>query len=231
MEKINLDLEKFENFTDKGKEKIAEIGRIAAEVFSEKGYLNATLADVAHAAGITKGGVFHYFSTKEELLFLIIYRHLDKALNNMKSKLDTCDSNHEKISIFIQNHINNYRDNQAESRLALHERGNLPEKHLRIIKEKEREYVGILKAIIEKLMTRRKQNAKNATLITYSLLGMLTWPYAWFNPKGKSTPEELSELIYKIFVGDLNIPQSGERKRSPNRAQTVERKSGRDKKN
>ena len=35
MKNVNLDLEKFENFTEKGKEKIAEICRIAAEVFSE----------------------------------------------------------------------------------------------------------------------------------------------------------------------------------------------------
>ena len=212
VENVNLDIEKFENFTDKGKDKIAEICRIAAQVFSEKGYLNATLADVAHAAGITKGGIFHYFSTKEELLFLILYRHLDKALHNLKSKLDTCNSNHDKISVFIQQHINNYRDNQAESHLALHERGNLPEKHMGIIKEKEREYVGILKSIIESLMKGRKKNAKNATLISYSLLGMLTWPYSWFNPKGKSSPEELSEIIYKIFIGDLKILQSRKRK-------------------
>ena len=207
MANVNLDLEKFESFTEKGKGKIAEICRIAAQVFSEKGYLKTSLADVAHAVGITKGGIFHYFSTKEELLFLIIYRHLDEALYNMKSKLDICDSNHDKISVFIRHHINNYRDNQAESRLALHERGNLPEKYLGTIKEKEREYVGILRSIIEKLIKEQKKNAPNATLITYSLLGMLTWPYAWFNPKGSATPEELSEIIYKIFIGDLIIQQ------------------------
>ena len=70
------ELTKFESFTDKGREKIAEICTVAARVFSEKGYLAATLGDVAKAAGMTKGGIFHYFSTKEELLFLILYhRH------------------------------------------------------------------------------------------------------------------------------------------------------------
>ena len=205
MENVIAEVEKFENFTTKGKEKIAEICRTAAQVFSERGYLNATLADIAHAIGTTKGGIYHYFSTKEELFFLILYRYLDTTLREMERKLKLCKSSNDKLQAFIQQHINHYQANPAESRLALHETENLPPNYREIIKEKEREYVGVLKAIVENLMKGRKKNARKVTLISYSLLGMLSWPYLWFNPKGKTTPGELSEIIYRIFTGDLNF--------------------------
>ncbi len=206
MEGVPPEVEKFEHFTQKGKVKIGEICGVAAKVFSEKSYLSATLGDVAQAAGITKGGIFHYFSTKEELLFLILYRHMRFTLQALKEKIDTCDSPNEKIYVFIHHHLNNYRDNQNEARLTLQERVNLPPRLLRFIKDMEREYREILRSIIEELAAGRKINSQEVLLATYSLLGMVTLPYNWFDPAGKATAHQLGDLIYKIFLGGLVSP-------------------------
>jgi AcrR family transcriptional regulator len=40
----------------------------ALRLFLLRGYKNVSLVDVAHEVGITKGGVYHYFASKEELL-------------------------------------------------------------------------------------------------------------------------------------------------------------------
>jgi AcrR family transcriptional regulator len=203
LENAHIELEKFENLTAKGKRRIPEICDAAAKVFSEKGYLAASLGDIAHVAGLTKGGIFHYFSTKEELLFLILYRYIDSTLQALKRKLEACKTPHDKIYVFIHHHIKNYQDNQAESRLALTERANLPAKFLDLIKALERDYRGILRSLIEPIIRGRKKTPEKITLVTYTLLGMCTLPYTWYNPKGKVTPKELGDLIYEIFVGGL----------------------------
>ena len=197
------EVERFENFTQKGKGKIKEICRLAAKVFSEKSYLSATLGDVAQAAGMTKGGVFHYFSTKEELLFLILYRHMHFTLQALKEEVGTCETPYEKIYVFIHHHLDNFRNNQAEARLALQERVNLPPRSLEVIKDMEREYREILRSIIEQFAEWRKKSAQEVLLATYTLLGMVTLPYNWFDPEGKASPAQLGDLIYKIFVGGL----------------------------
>lgn len=203
LKKPHIELEKFENLTAKGKRRIPEICDAAAKVFSEKGYLTATLGDIAHGAGLTKGGIYHYFSTKEELFFLILYRYMDSTLQALKKKLEACKTPYDKIYVFIHHHIKNYQENQAESRLALNERGNLPAKYLDVIKALEREYRGILRSLIKPIMGGRKKTPETITLAAYTLLGMCTLPYAWYNPKGKVTPKELGDLIYRIFVGGL----------------------------
>ena len=174
LKKPHIELEKFENLTAKGKRRIPEICDAAAKVFGEKGYLAASLADIAHVAGLTKGGIFHYFSTKEELLFLILYRYMDSTLQALKRKLAACETPYQKIYVFIHHHIKNYQDNQAESRLALNERVNLPAKYLDVIKALEREYRGILTSLIKPIMGGRKKNPERITLAAYSLLGMCT---------------------------------------------------------
>ena len=56
----------------RGKKKTKTICRKAAQVFNSKGYRKATLINVSCAAGLSKGGIYHYFSTKKELLFTIL---------------------------------------------------------------------------------------------------------------------------------------------------------------
>ena len=39
------------------------------------------------------------------------------------------------------------------------------------------------------------------TILTFSLLGMCNWIYAWYNPKGNITPDQLSQVIFENFTG------------------------------
>lgn len=196
-------LKKFGNLTDKGKEKSIEICKAAVKLFNERGYLSTSLGDIARAAATTKGGIYHYFSTKEELLFVILYRYMDKMLHELKQKMDLCNSPEEKIRVFVQLHIYNYRDNLVESHVLLRERGNLTPGYLNLIKGQEREYEVILIRLVESLMKKRKRHSGNTKLIAYCLLGMCNWPFTWFNPEGKWSAGDLSEAIYKIFLGGL----------------------------
>jgi len=202
---MSINLKKYNDFTQKGQKRLIDICNIAAQVFFKKGYLKATIGNIANSLGITKGAIFHYFPTKEELLFQILYQYLDTNLKELKSRLNSCDSYEDKIYVFIHNSINGWRNDPAEFHLALHERGHLSKKYLTILKKLEREYVDILKSFIEQVIDKSSLDANQLTLITYSLLGMCAWPYTWFDPGGKSTPEELSHMILRIFMGDLKI--------------------------
>jgi AcrR family transcriptional regulator len=51
----------------------------ALTVFAERGYRNTRIDDVADAAGVTKGAVYHYFATKEDLLLRAIEHYHDRA--------------------------------------------------------------------------------------------------------------------------------------------------------
>jgi len=203
--RANSNLQKFDALTEKGKSQVTEICRKSANLFSSKGYVNATLKDVARAAGISKGGIYHYFTTKEELLFVILYRYMDRTLQELKDKLKATSNSRQKIRIFIEHHISHYRDNLPESRLILHESQNLPSGYWEIIKSKQKEYLGILSSHITNLVEDCENGSPKTNVISYCLMGMCNWPYTWFDPKGKVTPSELAQQIYAIFMGDLKF--------------------------
>lgn len=55
----------------------------ALTVFADKGYRTTTLDEIAEAAGVTKGTIYHYFSTKEELLLRAIEHYQERVFGRL----------------------------------------------------------------------------------------------------------------------------------------------------
>jgi TetR/AcrR family transcriptional repressor of nem operon len=51
----------------KGQQTRREIVEKAAPLFNKKGFEGTSLSDLMHATGLQKGGIYHHFSSKEEL--------------------------------------------------------------------------------------------------------------------------------------------------------------------
>ena len=68
-------------------ERPQELLDAALAVFAERGYGNARIDDVAEAAGVTKGAVYHYFANKEELLRLAIQAHQEQSFGELSAAL------------------------------------------------------------------------------------------------------------------------------------------------
>src|SRR6266545_53829 len=63
--------------------------RAATDVFAERGFFNAQVADVAHAAGVAAGTVYLYFRSKDDLLISIFERSMRDALGEVRAVDDT----------------------------------------------------------------------------------------------------------------------------------------------
>jgi AcrR family transcriptional regulator len=54
----------------------------AEQVFAEKGFMSATLDDIAYAAGYTKGAIYKHFATKEDLFLAVSDRYWRRYFEN-----------------------------------------------------------------------------------------------------------------------------------------------------
>src|ERR1700709_2548211 len=61
----------------------------AAEVFPEKGFTTATLDDIAHAAGYTKGAIYKHFATKEDLFLAVSDRYWRRYFDHFTEVLSS----------------------------------------------------------------------------------------------------------------------------------------------
>ena len=81
----------------KSDKKVLAIATTAAKLFSSKGYIETSMEDVSAAAKISKGGMYHYFSSKCDILDFILSTFLDTVLQNAEGDLQEISDPIEKI--------------------------------------------------------------------------------------------------------------------------------------
>jgi AcrR family transcriptional regulator len=186
---------------EKKQEKALKIGKAAVRLFNRKGYLETNMDHISAAARMSKGGVYHYFSSKDEILHFILSNYMDLILKDLESGLKNVEGAFEKIQFIISRHIELYTGNIDEAKTLLHEAHCLPARYYRTIAEKQRQYYRIVaKVISEFLGGRAKTGDAQVTSLTFLLFGMCNWIYSWYDPKGAISPEALSEMIGTIFL-------------------------------
>ena len=189
--------------TEKRQKKMEMICRKAARVFSTNGFSSSSLMDVSRACGLSKGGIYHYFSSKEELLFTLTDTYMDILLYGLENELRKIPDPKEQIRFFIRRHIDSYCKNVHETRIIIHGFNDFSPGNRKSVKKKTRRYIDILRTAIDAFFEDFAVSAVKRKIAIYSLLGMFNWIYWWYDPKGVITPAELSEEIYRIFLFDL----------------------------
>jgi len=178
-----------------------KIGKAAANLFNKKGYLETNMDHIAAATKMSKGGVYHYFSSKDEILHFILSNYMDLILNDLESGLEKVEGGSSKIQFIISRHIELYTGNLDEAKTLLHEAHCLPKRYYETIAEKERKYYRIVADVLGEVLGGRPGIGKaQITTLTFLLFGMCNWIYSWYDPKGSISPQELSEMIWTVFL-------------------------------
>lgn len=82
-----------------------EIIKVALDLFLEKGYENTKIADIMKAAQLSKGGMYHYFASKEEILDAAIRYVLEEERPVFEKKLRAASTVGEKMGLIISSEI------------------------------------------------------------------------------------------------------------------------------
>jgi TetR/AcrR family fatty acid metabolism transcriptional regulator len=79
--------------------------RAAIDVFAERGYFNAQVADVARAAGVAAGTVYLYFKNKDDLLVSIFDRSMREGLTHSRAEVADLRDPRERLLRLARGHL------------------------------------------------------------------------------------------------------------------------------
>jgi TetR/AcrR family transcriptional regulator, cholesterol catabolism regulator len=183
--------------------RIGAISKAGAELFATKGFVETSMHDVATAAKLSKGGIYHYFSCKTELLDFIINSFIDLVLDGLEEEIGKETNDADKIKALIFRHVRLYPQNMYKAKVLISEAHNLPRKLRKKILVKEKEYYRVITEVLSSYLG-ASVDKDHLTTITFSLLGMCNWIYRWYNPKAAISWEQLSQTIFDIFMSGIS---------------------------
>jgi AcrR family transcriptional regulator len=173
----------------------------AAQVFAERGYHETSMRDLARAADISLAGVYYYVQSKAQLLYLIQSRNFDAVIEGMQAALEGVTDPVQRLSRFIDNHLDYFVSHMAEMKVLSHEAGALRGEFLHAVNDKKRAYTRALMDILAEVDRAYGPAHANRRVAAYSLFGMMNWIYNWYDPLGDLGVELLSQNVRRIFLG------------------------------
>lgn len=192
-------------WNEKNLKRVNKIRKTAAGLFNRKGYLQTTLDDIAVSSRFSKGGIYHYFGSKDEILFSILNSYMDQVLDGLESEIEKIADGEGKIRYLISRHVQVFTENMNEAKALLHEKNCLPGKYQKNIEGRERQYYGIARGVLESYFAGKKKIPRSyMPVMTFLLFGICNWLYAWYDPEGAVDSRELSEMIWRIFLKGVN---------------------------
>jgi AcrR family transcriptional regulator len=183
-----------------------QLGKIldhATEVFCEKGYAGASMRDLSCATGMSLAGMYHYFSSKERLLYLIQKHTFSTILDCLRSRLKDVPDPEEGIRVFIHNHLEYFLDHQQSMKVLSHEDEALNGSYGRQIAEIKRDYYQICCELLNRYKKEKGLEFDSRTAVL-SLFGMMNWIYTWYNPRLDGGADRLAREMSAIFFRGIS---------------------------
>ena len=172
---------------------------IAAQCFADRSYPAASMNEIATACGTSKARLYHYYDSKEAILFDLMDRYTQRLLSLIaltdataqRRNLDDRAALHELIRAFLQEyessatrHVALLNDTQFLSDVPDASLGSPAVSPRELILNRQRDVVAAVTRALRRAYPGRL-NASNQTAITMMLFGMINWTFTWLRPGGR----------------------------------------------
>ena len=181
-------------------EKKRSILRNAAGLFAGKGFGSATMIDIAQACGTSKSRLYHYFSSKEEVLFAIAMEHVSAVFEELSEITGLPLPAVERFSRFVAAFMRQGAASRNEHLVLVNDVHFLPEDKRRQVSELEGQLVELLIALLKEINPELMGAAKVRTPYAMLLFGMMIWTFTWYEKSGAISTDELALRISRLFL-------------------------------
>src|SRR3954471_7210574 len=183
-----------------------EICRTAAQIFRDRGYDATSVSDIARALGLTKAGLYHYFDSKEALLFEIMTYGLERVRDEVLLPAREIRDPEERLRQIVLRHARITTDGRGAVAHLGDELRALPAAGRRQIEERLRFYVDLIRGTLEELKDAGRLRDVDPTVAAFSLLGMILWLPRWFRQDGRLSQDTVAREIAAFALGGLLAP-------------------------
>lgn len=183
-----------------------EILDAAAELFAEHGFHAVSLADIAHAVGLSKPTLYHYFERKETILGTIVVTTIQKLNAHVEAAIADVSEPEAKLVAFLEAQADFFEQHQTWFQVLLMRFGNLTEPKLRDVAIEWRiKYESLIKGIVREGVAAGVFRTRTPNSVVRAVLASLYWLARWYRPDGPKHAREIAReyadvLLYGVAV-------------------------------
>jgi AcrR family transcriptional regulator len=183
-----------------------EILDVAAQCFADRSYPAASMNDIAAACGTSKARLYHYYESKEAILYDLLDRYTQRLLavigeveaTAQRRNLDDRAALHELIRSFLAE----YEHSATRHVALLHDTKFLGEPQRELILNRQRDVVSAVTRFMGRAYPARL-DAVHQTPAAMMLFGMINWTFTWLHPGGPLSYSAFAEEVIAMLEHGL----------------------------
>lgn len=179
---------------------------VAAHCFARQSFPAASMNDIAAACGTSKARLYHYYESKEAILFDLLDRYTQRLLaligeaeaRAQRKNLSEREALNELVRAFLAEYENSATRHQA----LVSDTKFLGEAQRELIVNRQRDVVSAFTRFLRRAYPDRVTPG-NQTAVTMMLFGMINWTFTWLRPGGPMSYAAFAEEVVRVLESGL----------------------------
>jgi AcrR family transcriptional regulator len=188
---------------DYDKKRLGILSRSAA-LFAAHGYTGTSITMIAEACGVSKALMYHYYSSKDAVLFDLLSDHLQHLVTVVDGASQSSSNGKERLFAISAALLEAYRGADAEHQVQIASLKLLPAAQQESLKEMERQLVVLVSDALVAAIPSLAKKRHLLKPLTMSLFGMLNWHYLWFREGKGITRDKYARMVTGLILAGAN---------------------------
>jgi len=181
----------------------AAIVERAAELYARKGFLGASVADLAEALGTSKSLIYHYYPSKEDILFEVMDQHLRQLTGAADGVMARALDPAEKLREIARAFMRLYVGAAARHKVLLNELDSLPLERRGEIVRRQRRLIAAVEGLLVEIQPKLAEQPQILRPAAMLFFGMINWTHTWFREDGETSAVEVADLAANLALRGL----------------------------
>ncbi|MFG2005236.1 TetR/AcrR family transcriptional regulator [Spirillospora sp. NPDC048911] len=179
----------------------------AVRLFAERGFDGTSVQEIVTAAAVTKGALYHYFDSKDDLLYEIYHTLITRQLADLDRVVAAGRPPRETIRAILSELIQSTAEHIDEAKVFSRESHRLDEDYMHVLRSDRRRYHVTFRRIVAAAQKEGLfSTAASADTVTIVALGMVNQMPSWFRADGPKTAAELADEVTAFVLAALDPP-------------------------
>lgn len=180
--------------------KLNGILEAAARVFATQGFDRSSIREVAQEAGVSVPGLYHYFRSKDELLYLIQMNAFGSLIEKFRQDTRDVTEPETRLEILLRNHLERFLANLDELRVCSREIDRLTGEQQERIRTLHRDYFALAVQIFVALGEKHGPLAVDPRSAALAMFGSVNWVSTWYRAGSSPPAAILAADFLKLYL-------------------------------
>jgi len=187
----------------RGGDRRRQIIDVAASLFDTHGYHSTSMETLAEAVGIAKPTLYHYFESKDQLLYRIHDEFISLLMSRQREREAAGGDAAEQLRSIMRDIMELMETHRGHVRVFFEHHRELPEDLRAVVRAQRDSYQASVEAVLAQGVASGVFRPVDVRLTTLALFGMCNWSYQWYRQDGRLPAQKIADEFVDLLLNGI----------------------------